>query len=82
MFFFSFSIEILRDPNKTHCPNPDCQNVCIISVELKTNKTSDLNKQSGKRTTTTTTTLNENTSQNNIKVTCRKVKILLLFFIY
>jgi hypothetical protein len=70
---FLYLIEILRDPNKAHCPNPECQNVCIISTELNANITSDLNKQGSNQTT------NENTSKNNIKVTCHKVKHIFCF---
>lgn len=27
------NIEILRDPTRTHCPNPTCQSVCSVDRE-------------------------------------------------
>jgi hypothetical protein len=64
-FFFVFK-EILRDPNKTHCPSPHCQSVCIIKT------TASILKSDQKSTQAQYQHLNQHQS---VRVTCDKCNL-------
>ena len=61
-----FKIEILRDPNKTHCPSPHCQNVCTIANK---NKLLDLNIEN------TSFKKSHHHHHQSVRVTCEKCNL-------
>ena len=64
-----YKIEILRDPNKTHCPSPHCQNVCTI---VNKNKLLDLNIEN---TSSLKKSHHHHHHHQSVRVTCEKCNL-------